>query len=235
MKSDEECVRICQGSEVIAMTRLDGTIVDCSSEGVNLAFGMSRADVLSKNIVDLLDSSVDRVEFEKLSQIRPGCSRAEAETTCLLRTKGKRTFVWADRYFPYGDNFVIESSAVFPIRETHSPDLSMLATASRTKTSDSKKYCALDTTDMSFNDVFEDIYASKDSKKSMSGNLSCGTSPAISEQSLIISSTDSTSSNLNNRRESDMSEEDSNWGWFKTISPSSSATFSNMTSQIRLL
>lgn len=227
---DSDIIRLCQGGEVVAVARLDGTIVECSSIGAERTFGLKPADLVSKNILDLVDSTLDQAEFHQLNR---AATRPGTEATCLLRTKETKTFIWADRRSMNDDSSYmkdVSTTAILPRIVVRSPDLTRLPPSSRKKVVSDKTYQALDTEDMSFNDVFEDIDDLRVRSESSSAS-NMGT-PSASEQSLPLSDAGAAKPLSPKSSVSNNSED---WGWFMTITPSSSATFSNITSQIRLV
>jgi hypothetical protein len=214
----EDVIRLCQGNEVIAVATLKGTIVECSSSGVERAFGLKSVAVLSKNILTLVDSSLDQMEFQNLIYRDRG-DNASAGKMCLLRAKGTKTFIWVDRR-PPGPPL----KAVFgllPRPGSDSPMLTEVPTSSRKVMNCDKMYQALDTADMSFNDVFEDTYSPYQGSRSRATSIVAVT-PSASEQSLF---SDDGKINALSPRDSENSEDESNWGWFKTVSPSSSVYY----------
>ena len=226
----EDIIRLCQGSEIIAVARLDGTIIDCTECGVERSFGLKPVDILSKNILTLVDSAQDQMEFQKLVQSGDRIiNGSSAETTCLIRAKGTRIFIWADRRPPDGEYYSgSPDCGLLPHKAVRSPVLNDASSFScRTKVNSEKTYYALDTNDMSFNDVFEESISASMCSSNITSNV---VTPSASEHSLEVGS-----GNALSPRESAHSEEESHWGWFMTVSPSSSVTFSNITSQIRVL
>jgi hypothetical protein len=269
----EDVIRLCQGGDVIAVANLDGTIVECNSFGVERSFGLKSVDVLSKNILTLLDNTLDQMEFQKL--IKAGVrSDGKEEKSCLLRAKETRSFIWADRRPPDG----ISCEGILPLaglqprmaglqprkEVSHSPVLVEVPSpsGSRKKVNNDKMYQALDTTDMSFNDVFEETdsvfsnsnrttpSASEQSLLTLSdvgsgsgthlGGTVVGTAAAVGTTTAGIASAAAITNSAGNTssgsiRGLESTEDESNWGWFMTVSPSSSTNFSNITSQIRIL
>jgi len=213
-RQEDDIIRLCQGSEVIAIARLDGTVVECSKEGAEKYFGMTCDAVLKENILNLVDSSLDQIEFHKLI-VQDVISGRSVDTSCLLRTKGKKTFIWADRRSPKR------------VKKEDTSDAVAFAWSHPKKTHSEKTYHALDSSDMSFNDLFEDNRASTSDVTLVS--------PVLSATSLTRSDSSSKLSPRTKDIDKVTSDDDSTWGWFEVISPSSSATFSNITSHIRVL
>lgn len=216
---------------MIALVRLDGLIEECTAKGAEECFGLSTDDVLKENILNLMDSSLDQLEFRKLVQGTIACDTVDADMTCLLRTKGKRIFIWADR--PASTATASAASlADFIAQRRPVPDIAEASSSDKKRIKSGEKvYYALDTADMSFNDVFEDPGSSalSVSLSSTSNVPSIPPSRSHSDQSLS-----EIPSNIGHHDPDITPEDDSNWGWFKIVSPSSSASL-NRTQQIRVV
>ena len=230
--ADTDVIQLHQAHEMFAVARLDGTMLQCSPDGAKRCFGMTSEEVLQRNILSLVDSFFDQVEFQKLVQPHDAHTTLDADETCLLRTKGKKLFVFADRRPLYGSPMSDTSSlgVVLPMSLSYSnPDLRQAHSPDARQITERKNYNAVDTTDMSFNDVFEDMDDPPAISRSPSATSTVLT-PAMSEQSLVSEAIAKPVS----PRADDAPDDESNWGWFMTVSPSSSTNLSNMTRQMRI-
>jgi hypothetical protein len=220
MSRELEVINFSQGGVILAIARLDGKIVQCAKEGTEAIFGCSHRQLMLTNAFDLFNVGCDNSELRKL------CSPAvcnPSERSCLLRTK-QNLFLWADRVsHPVSGKDTLRRDAIrlpesaFAVGTAH-------AHAKR-NSSEKKGYALLETSDFSFNDVYEDTSIDTESQPDSSM-----ASPVVSAGSLA----DGASTRIPSAKENE-GEEESGWGWFMAISPSSSTTFSNITSQIRLL
>lgn len=225
----EDVIRLYDGTSAFAAVDLNGSIIHCTTEGADKMFGISATEALKSNIYNFLESHIDQDELRKLASNDPFIGEEAAEVVCLLRTKGK-TFIWADRCVVQKQPpITISPMCMIPLRSTRSPILVQLLAPSHNPVERGIISHPVDATDLSFNDVFEDSYASYTLSASLS-SASCLHSRSHSEQSLM-----SDAGVKIEARDDGPTDDDSSWGWFKTVSPSSSSNFTNMTAQITLM
>jgi hypothetical protein len=218
---NEDYVRLSVGNVIVAFVRLDGRFISCHSDDTVRLFGKSASMLLHDNIYNLLDSNLDQKEFQSIA----AKVFNDYEKTCLLRTKCK-AFLWADRLLNCGEISSVEIIPGQPIR-CHSPEIIEYSRSHSKKMADKKTYYALENVDLSFNDVFEDNI---EIDRIKSDSSSCILTPVVSVAALPADN----ASMASPKKDTDATD-GGDWGWFKTISPSSSATFSNITSQLQLL
>ena len=218
MSRDLEVINFSQGGIILAIARLDGKIVQCAKEGTEAVFGYSHRQLMLMSVFELFDCLCDITELQKLCS--PIVSNP-SERSCLVRTK-HNLFLWADRVsHPVAGKDPVRRDAV----RLSEPAVVTGAVHTKRAPNEKKGYALLETSDFSFNDVYED--ASIDTESQPDSSM---TSPVVSAGSLA----DNTLTRIPPVKENE-GEEESSWGWFMAISPSSSTTFSNITSQIRLL